>query len=71
MPFKKQGHHNYDVSVFASELALKREIQGNTTKQTAFKEFATNYTQMRVYLAMVGEQKNVTMIHTLGTFYSI
>ncbi len=30
-----------------------------------------NYTRLRVYLAMMGEQKNVTMIHTLGTFYSI
>ncbi len=62
---KKQGHHNYDIAVLSSELALQRDIQGNTSKQTAFKDFATNYTQMRVYLAMVGEQKNVTMIHTL------
>jgi hypothetical protein len=37
----------------------------------AFQEFATNYTQLRVYLAMVGEQKTVTMIHTIGAFYSI
>ncbi len=68
---KKQGHQNYEISVMAAELALQREIQGSTTKQTAFREFATNYTQLRVYLAMVGEQKNVTLIHTLGTFYSI
>jgi hypothetical protein len=68
---KKQGHQNYEISVVASELALQPDIQGNTTKQTAFREFATNYTQLRVYLAMVGEQKHVTMIHTLGTFYSI
>ena len=68
---KKQGHQNYELSVVSSELALQRDIQGNTTKQTAFREFATNYTQLRVYIAMVGEQKHVTMIHTLGTFYSI
>ena len=68
---KKQGHQNYKIPVMASKLALQRDIQGNTTKQTAFRDFATNYTQLRVYLAMVGEQKNVTMIHTLGTFYSI
>lgn len=68
---KKQGHHNYDIAVLSSELALQKDIQGNTAKQTAFRDFATNYTQMRVYLAMVGEQKNVTMIHTLGTYYSI
>ena len=57
--------------VLSSELALQKDIHGNTAKQTAFRDFATNYTQMRVYLAMVGEQKNVTMIHTLGTYYSI
>ena len=71
MALKKQGHTNYEIPVVASELALQRDIQGNTTKQTAFREFATNYTQLRVYLAMVGEQKNVTMIHTLGAFYSV
>ena len=68
---KKQGHQNYDVPVVASELALQRDIGTNTTKQSAFKDFATNYTQLRVYLAMVGTQKTVTMIHTVGTFYSI
>jgi hypothetical protein len=54
---KRQGHLNYEPTTVASELSLQRDIQGNTTKQTAFKDFATNYTQMRVYLAMVGEQK--------------
>jgi hypothetical protein len=49
---KKQGHQNYEIPVVASELALQRDIQGNTTNQTAFREFATNYTQLRVYLAM-------------------
>jgi hypothetical protein len=68
---KKQGHQNYEIPGVSSELALQWDIQGNTMKQTAFREFATNYTQLRVYLTMVGEQKNVTMIHTLGTFYSI
>jgi len=68
---KKQGHQNYEAQLVASELALQRDIQGNSTKQAAFKDLATNYTQLRFYLAMVGEQKTVTMIHTLGTFYSI
>ena len=71
MALKKQGHQNYEIPAVAAEPALQREIQGSTSKQMAFKEFATNYTQLRVYLAMVGEQKNVTMIHTLGTLYSI
>jgi len=68
---RKQGHQNYEAQLIASELALQRDIQGNSTRQAAFKDLATNYTQLRVYLAMVGEQKTVTMIHTLGTFYSI
>ncbi len=68
---KKQGHLNYDTALVASELSLQQDIQGNTKNQTAFKEFATNYTQMRIYLAMVGEQQTGTMIHTLGAFYSI
>jgi hypothetical protein len=68
---KRQGHLNYEPSTVAAELSLQRKIQGNPTKQAAFREFATNYTQLRVYLAMVGEQKTVTMIHTIGAFYSI
>jgi hypothetical protein len=68
---KRQGHLNYEPITVAVELSLQRNIQGNPTKQAAFQEFATNYTQMRVYLAMVGEQKTVTMIHTIGAFYSI
>jgi hypothetical protein len=71
MALKQKGHLNYEPSTVAAELLLQRDIQGNTTKQTAFREFATNYTQLRVYLAMVGEQKMVTMIHTIGAFYSI
>ncbi len=53
---KRQGHLNYEPSTVAAELSLQRKIQGNPTKQAAFQEFATNYTQLRVYLAMVGEQ---------------
>jgi hypothetical protein len=71
MALKKQGHQNYDITVVTMEQSHQRDIHENTTKQTAFKEFATNYTQMRIYLAMLGKQKTVTMIHMLGTFYSI
>ncbi len=67
----QKRHQNYEPSTVAAELLLQRDIQGNITKQTAFREFATNYTQLRVYLAMVGKQKTVTMIHTIGAFYSI
>jgi hypothetical protein len=68
---KRQGYLNYEPITVAAELSLQRDIQGNPTKQAVFQEFATNYTQMRVYLAMVGEQKTVTMIHMIGAFYSI
>ena len=35
---KKQGHQNYEAQVVASELALQRDIQGNATRQAAFKD---------------------------------
>ena len=68
---KRQGHLNCKPATVASELSLQQDIQGNTAKQTTFKDFATNYTQIRVYLAMVSEHKMVTMIHTIEVFYSI
>jgi hypothetical protein len=50
---------------------MQRDIQDNVAKQNAFREFTTNYNQMRMYIAMVGEQKSITMIHTIGAYYSI
>jgi hypothetical protein len=68
---KRQVQLIHEPLTIMSESAMQRDIQGSTAKQTAFKEFATNYNQMRVYIAMVGEQKSVTMIHTIRAYYSI
>jgi hypothetical protein len=45
----------FDPATLEAELKLLRDIQGNATKQTAFKEFAINYTQLQVYIAMIME----------------
>ncbi len=61
----------FDPATLEVELKLQWDIQGNAMKQTAFKEFAINNTQLRVYIAMIGDQNTITMIHTLGASYSL
>jgi hypothetical protein len=65
------GYTMFDPTTLEAELKLQRDIQGNAMKQSAFKEFAINYTQLRVYIAMIGDQKTITMNHTLRAFYSL
>jgi hypothetical protein len=60
----------YDLATLEAELSLQRNIQGNNTWQAAFRDFKVNYRQVQVYLAMLGDQ-TVTMIHTVGAFYSL
>jgi hypothetical protein len=67
---KRLGHVMYDPATLEAELSLQRNIQGNNVRQAAFRDFTVNYTQLRVYLAMLGDQKMVTMIHTAAAFYS-
>jgi hypothetical protein len=42
-----------------------------TPSRTGFLNFVANVQQLWVYLAMLGGQAHVTMIHTLGIYYSI
>jgi hypothetical protein len=65
------GYTMFDPAILGAELKLQQDIQGNVMKQTAFKEFAINYTQLWVYIEMLGDQKTITMIHTLRAFYSL
>jgi hypothetical protein len=65
------GHTMFDPAILGAELKLQWDIQGNVTKQNDFKEFAINYTQLWVYIEMLGDQKTITMIHTLRAFYSL
>jgi hypothetical protein len=53
------GYTMFDLAILETELKLHWDIQGNGTKQTAFKEFANNYTQLWVYIAMIGDQKQL------------
>jgi hypothetical protein len=58
------GHNMYDPEMIAAELKQQSEINGDQGKRAAFQDFLVYYTQVRVYLAMVGMQATVTMIHT-------
>jgi hypothetical protein len=68
---KRQAQVIHEPLTIMADLSLQRDVQDSAMKQTAFREFATNYNQMRIYIAMVGEQKTITMIHTIGAYYSI
>jgi hypothetical protein len=68
---KFQAQLIHEPLTIMADLLVQRDVQDNAVKQNAFREFATNYTQMRIYIAMVGEQKTITMIHTIGAYYSI
>ncbi len=65
------GHNMYDPETITAKLKLQSEIDGDQGKRAAFRDFLVNYNQVRVYLAMVGTQATVTMIHTPGVYYLI
>ena len=72
MALSRMGHAMYEPRTLEAELSLQAGImEGNTNALARFKDFAVNYGQLRVYAVMVGDQKTITMIHTLGTFYSL
>jgi hypothetical protein len=62
----------YSEDTINAELAVQSGINpGDPASRTAFREFVTNVQQFRVYLAMLGGQPYVTMIHTPGVYFSI
>jgi hypothetical protein len=71
MALKCLGHVMYNPATLEAELSLPWDIQGNNTWQAALSDFVVNYMQLRVYLSMLGDQEMVTMIHTIGAFYSL
>ncbi len=71
MALKHLGHVMYNPAMLEVDLSLQQDIQGNNTQQAAFRDFTVNYTQLQVYLAMLGDYKMVTMIPTLRAFYSL
>jgi hypothetical protein len=69
--FKRLGHTIYNSRTLKAALSLQWEIKGNAARQATFKDFTVNYCQFWLYIAMIGDQKTITMIHTLGMFYSL
>jgi hypothetical protein len=62
----------YDPVTIQAELAIQlRGTPGNLANQTSFREFVVNVQEFRVYLAMLGSQTHVSMIHTPGVYYSL
>jgi hypothetical protein len=62
----------YDPATIDAELGVQSAvILGDSMWHTGFHNFMANVQQLRVYLAMLGGQLHMTMIHTPGVSYSI
>ncbi len=44
----------YNPAMLEVEESLQQDIQGNNTRQAAFRDFTVNYTLLWVYLEMLG-----------------
>jgi hypothetical protein len=62
----------YDPATIDAEFRVQRAaVLGDSTSCAGFCNFVANVQQLRVYLAMLGGQAHMTMIHTPGVYYSI
>jgi hypothetical protein len=62
----------YSKETINAELAVQSGVNpGDAASCAAFRDFVVNVQQLRVYLAMLGGQSYVTMVHTPGVNYSI
>ena len=64
----------YDPASIQAELAVQLRglgTPGDLATWTSFREFVVNVQEFRVYLAMLGNQTHVSMIHTPGVYYSL
>jgi hypothetical protein len=69
---KYLGHTIYAPATISAELGMQRGVTpGDARSRAAFRNFVVNVQQLRVYLAMLGGQAHVTMIHSPGVYYSI
>ena len=69
---QKLGGKMYDLASIQAELAVQlRGTPGDLANRTPFREFVVNVQEFRVYLAMLGNQTHVSMIHTPGVYYSL
>ncbi len=66
------GGKMYDPATIQAELAVQlRGTPGDLANRTSFREFVVNVQEFWVYLAMLGTQTHVSMIHTPGVYYSL
>jgi hypothetical protein len=71
---QKLGGKMYDPASIQAELAVQLRgpgTPGDLANRTSFREFVVNVQEFRVYLAMLGNQTHVSMIHTPGVYYSL
>jgi hypothetical protein len=69
---QKLGGKMYDPATIQAELAVQlRGTPGNLENRTSFRKFVVNVQEFQVYLAMLGNQTHVSMIHTPGVYYSL
>jgi hypothetical protein len=62
----------YDPETIQAELAIQlRGTPGDPANWMSFREFVVNVQEFQVYLAMLGSQTHVSMIHTPGVYYSL
>ncbi len=65
-------HTKYNPEVIDTKLPVQLAVDsGDTITRTAFRDFDVNVQQFWVYLAMLGGQSFVTMVHTPQVYYSI
>jgi hypothetical protein len=69
---KKLGHTMNNPATIEAELAIQRGINPiYAMSRMLFWDFAVNVQQFHVYLAMLGGQPHITMVHTPKVYYSI
>ena len=69
---KKLGHTMYDPATIDAELAVQSGVNPiEPASRRVFRDFVVNVPQFRVYLAMLGGQQHVSIIHIPGVYYSI
>jgi len=70
-PASTPSSKSWGASIQAKLAVQLRGTPGDLANRTAFREFVVNVQEFRVYLAMLGTQTHVSMIHTPGVYYSL
>jgi len=69
---QKLGGRMYDPATIHAKLAVQlRGTPGDLANRTSFRKFVVNVQELRVYLAMLGNQTHVSMIHPPAVYYCL